>query len=204
MGVDSVDSEARKQTLFFNDMEKEYRYTLEKGSKKYHCPECNKKTFVRYIDTETGNYLPEQYGRCDRENNCAYHLNPYKDGYGKETDCTFIEIDEIKEYSEKAFLIIQNEIRHFLPKAVVFERAEKGIFVADYFLNDASNKVKLKFNTTIKKSFSDNDKPEKKTIQKLPIQPKKVNYFIPVEVLELTRSGYEQNVFIQNLLTNVE
>jgi hypothetical protein len=60
-----------------------YPYSLEKGSKKHHCPGCNKKTFVRYIDTETGEYLPEQYGRCDRESKCSYHLNPYLDGYAK-------------------------------------------------------------------------------------------------------------------------
>jgi hypothetical protein len=61
----------------------EHRYSLEKGSKKHHCPDCNKKTFVLYIDTETGDYLPEQYGRCDRESKCNYHLNPYTDGYAK-------------------------------------------------------------------------------------------------------------------------
>lgn len=60
-----------------------HRYNLEKGSKKHHCPDCNKKAFVLYIDTETGDYLPEQYGRCDRENKCSYHLNPYLDGYAK-------------------------------------------------------------------------------------------------------------------------
>ena len=60
-----------------------HRYTLEKGSRKHHCPNCNQKTFVRYIDTETGDYLPEQYGRCDRESKCSYHLNPYLDGYAK-------------------------------------------------------------------------------------------------------------------------
>jgi len=64
-------------------MNTEYRYILEKGSKKHYCPNCNKKTFVRYIDTETGYYLPEQYGRCDRESKCGYFLNPYKDGYAK-------------------------------------------------------------------------------------------------------------------------
>jgi hypothetical protein len=60
-----------------------HRFSLEKGSKKHSCPDCNKKTFVMYIDTETGDYLPEQYGRCDRESKCLYHLNPYSDGYAK-------------------------------------------------------------------------------------------------------------------------
>jgi len=68
---------------FNNFSNQPHRYSLEKGSKKHHCPDCNKKTFVLYIDTETGDQLPEQYGRCDRESNCSYHLNPYLDGYAK-------------------------------------------------------------------------------------------------------------------------
>jgi hypothetical protein len=63
-----------------------YQYILEKGSKKFHCPNCQKKRFVRYIDTSTNEYLPYEYGICDRIENCGYISNPYKDGFhiGKE------------------------------------------------------------------------------------------------------------------------
>ncbi len=64
-------------------MDTEFKYKLEKGSRKHPCPACEKKRFVRYIDSSTGEYLPERYGRCDREANCGYHLNPYSDGYAR-------------------------------------------------------------------------------------------------------------------------
>jgi hypothetical protein len=65
-------------------MKNEYRYILEKNSRKHLCPGCGKKSFVWYIDIETGQPLPDQYGRCDREINCSYHKNPYKEGYSAE------------------------------------------------------------------------------------------------------------------------
>lgn len=49
-----------------------YRYQLDKSSKKFRCPNCHKKRFVRYINFETGEYLPIKFGRCDREVNCGY------------------------------------------------------------------------------------------------------------------------------------
>lgn len=61
----------------------DYRYFLDKSSRKHLCPECGKRRFVRYVDSVTSEYLPGIYGRCDREANCSYHLNPYKDGYHK-------------------------------------------------------------------------------------------------------------------------
>ncbi len=122
-------------------MKTEHRYKLEKGSKKHHCPECNERRFVRYIDTETGDYLPHTYGRCDRESKCSYHLNPYLDGYAK-----------------------------------AISEQEQG------------NKTDWK---------PQQPKPKKKPLNK----PKRA--FVPVEVFNRTRAEYEQNVFIQNLLTRV-
>lgn len=125
-------------------MTNEHRYILEKGSKKHHCPECAKRRFVRYIDKETGDYLPDQYGRCDRESKCFYHLNPYKDGYAK---------------------MIQDQ--------------EQG-------------------------QYSGSLNPQRKTFR-LIRTPKPEPIFMPADVIRQTLQPdrYEQNVFIQNLLSRV-
>lgn len=62
----------------------DFKYVLDNSSKKHICPACGKKRLVRYIDASIGEYLPEIYGRCDREINCGYFLNPYTDGYKKD------------------------------------------------------------------------------------------------------------------------
>ena len=122
-------------------MNTKHRYIFEKGSKKHHCPECAKKRFVRYINTQIDEYLPKQYGRCDRESKCGYFLNPYKDGYAK----------AVWEQEQDN----KTDWQPLLPKR----------------------------------------------IKKLLNKPKRA--FIPAEVFNLTRAGYEQNTFIQNLLTRV-
>jgi hypothetical protein len=121
----------------------EHRYKLQQSSVKHLCPNCNKRRFVRYIDTVKDEVLPEIYGRCDREANCSYHLNPYKDGYAK----------NITEQERG------NTTQGWTPKP-----------------------------------------PIRKPIIKKP-EP----VFIPLDVLKQTLKpeGYEQNIFIQNLLNNV-
>ena len=59
---------------------KPYRYQFPVKAIKTNCPQCgpkHRKTLSRYIDTQTGEALPEVYGRCDRASNCGYDLNPY-------------------------------------------------------------------------------------------------------------------------------
>lgn len=65
-------------------MGKDFQYKLEPNSKKFNCPGCGKRRLVRYIDQATGEYLPDHFGRCDREINCGYWLNPYKTDYWKD------------------------------------------------------------------------------------------------------------------------
>ncbi len=56
------------------------RYILEKykGLKsRFDCPRCNgKKTFTKYIDTETNDYLSDHVGRCNKIDKCEYHFKP--------------------------------------------------------------------------------------------------------------------------------
>jgi len=47
---------------------------LDTLGKKFSCPSCGQKRFVRMWDAEAKEYLPHEVGRCDRENSCGYHL----------------------------------------------------------------------------------------------------------------------------------
>jgi hypothetical protein len=44
----------------------------DKKSRHSTCPNCNKKSFVKYINNETNLYLNATIGRCDREIKCGY------------------------------------------------------------------------------------------------------------------------------------
>jgi len=52
-----------------------HRYNLAKKGK-HICPNCGRKRFVLYIDTNTGAPLHYTVGKCDRESNCGYHYPP--------------------------------------------------------------------------------------------------------------------------------
>ena len=58
----------------------EHRYILEKYTGKnsrFECPECGKAwQFAKYIDTETGEPLGNNVGRCNRVDKCGYHCTP--------------------------------------------------------------------------------------------------------------------------------
>ena len=55
-------------------IQRQYQYQLAKRGK-WVCPECGRKTFVCYVDTN-GNVLDEGVGKCDRADKCAYHYTP--------------------------------------------------------------------------------------------------------------------------------
>ena len=56
-------------------MNTQHKYSLAKKGKS-ECPNCHKKTFVLYVDTDTGERVHSQVGKCDRADNCGHHYTP--------------------------------------------------------------------------------------------------------------------------------
>lgn len=81
-----------------------YKYSLHKKSIKHICPQCQKKKLVLYIDNESGKYLSNIVGRCDREINCAYHFTPKSYFLDQKKEYRpFVDKRHIKEFKEISF-----------------------------------------------------------------------------------------------------
>lgn len=113
-----------------------FKYTLDSSSKKFICPNCNKKTFVKYLDNETGNYLAEDFGRCDRESKCSYYKSPEKG----ETAylITFLTLESISEKAYKG--TDETGVIRFIPKSQILELEQNKCWLPEWFLkaNDYS------------------------------------------------------------------
>lgn len=118
---------------------KNYTYQLDKSSKKFKCPACEKKRFVKYVNTETNEYLPCEYGSCDRADNCGYHLNPYKDGFGKQA---IIKMEPAKAFTTKNKQPVKT---YFIPEEILQETLAN--YEQNVFINNLINNVAFPFET---------------------------------------------------------
>jgi hypothetical protein len=111
-----------------------FKYTLDNGSKKFLCPNCTKKTFVKYIETETGNYLSDDFGKCDREQNCNYHKAPPKGKKGY-----LIHFLSLKNISDKACKLTDvNGIINIIPKSQILEQTKNDCWVTEWYLKTST------------------------------------------------------------------
>lgn len=94
------------------------RYTLEpyKGmNTRYCCPNCDKREFVRYIDTETGKHVAPTVGRCNRESNCGYNYTPKQ--YFQDNSIPF-DTPQEKPYHKPNAVAPQQKPVSFIPVEV--------------------------------------------------------------------------------------
>jgi len=80
-------------------------FELEKGSKKFICPNCLKKKFVRYLDIETKIYLHPRVGKCDREISCGYHYPPrdyFRDNPSQQNTCIHEKRIDFRQFKTKS------------------------------------------------------------------------------------------------------
>jgi len=188
ISVNNVNKVKLQQNIL--KMKKEYRYKLDRSSKKVICPSCKKKTFVLYIDTLTGEILPENYGRCDRESKCNHKELP-----PLETKCLFVPFDSIKEH-KASFQIIAKGRFYYLPQSQVFEINTSGAYVSEFILKSEMTENPPPFIESDIKYFNSLNNSYKVTPQQ---QAPKLS-FIPDSILKATLKGYESNVFINNLM----
>jgi hypothetical protein len=111
-----------------------FKYSLDKSSKKHICPNCNKRTFVLYIDTITGEYLPIDFGRCDREQNCSYHKAPPK---GK--PAYLIDYLALTSITDKAYKLVDlNGVISIIPKSQILELLNDKCYVTEWYLKTST------------------------------------------------------------------
>jgi hypothetical protein len=151
------------------------RYRLPKKAIKGNCPQCSprhRKTLSRFVDTETGDILPEPFGRCDRESNCGYILSPYDKGasgmsYADEQKAPPLP----KEWFQLAGkLESKGEARQTIHRAMIEQGAnsEQAERVTAYVCDRA--------------------------VRSQPLEPAPI-YFLPDEVLQKTLGNYDRNEF---------
>lgn len=85
-----------------------FSFKLDPSSKKFICPNCGKKRFVKYIDVNH-KYMPESFGRCDREVNCGF-FNPPNFSKFKNSSSDIVCVSNNQKISVKQISFIEKII----------------------------------------------------------------------------------------------
>jgi DNA-directed RNA polymerase subunit RPC12/RpoP len=99
-----------------------FKSKLDTTGKKFKCPQCSHKRFVR-MKGETGEYYPDHVGRCDRESSCGYHYT-------------------VKQYHSETGVIISPYLES--DKAMVVNEPEKvDLMDIDYVLKALEDQKRI-------------------------------------------------------------
>ena len=110
-------------------MSYKYLYVFDKKNK-FDCPYCEgKKTWRKYINVETGEYCPEEYGICDRSESCGAH---YKPPYNKNISQNIKENKSVSNTQKiKTYIpheVCKNSIKDFMNSCFA-----KGLINTNFF-----------------------------------------------------------------------
>ncbi len=172
----------------------EHRHRLDTTSLKHNCPRCGKRTFVKYVDAESKDYAPAQYGRCDRADNCAYHAKP-----PKETKYYYMQFKLLVDYSDKAYKATDKiGITDFIPKSQVLEHKGSDCWVSLWCLKER----KFTYLTNEYKYFDANNSPVPFTPSKQPKEPPVIKpvLYIPTKPFKASLQSYTENNFTKYLV----
>jgi hypothetical protein len=101
----------------------DHRYIFESydgGRGRHTCPKCgHHKEFVRYIDTQTGLYLADHVGRCNREVKCGYHYPPSQFFADNPMAQTKLPVPEVRQKITKRPKIGRVKKIDFIPSEIV-------------------------------------------------------------------------------------
>lgn len=124
-----------------------YQFGLDKSSKKFICPGCGQKRFVRVVNLSSSEYLPDHVGRCDRESSCGYQFtwkqyleeNPEAFGNNHLSDSRKTRRNP-KSQSQKRQSANKTPdyltVDHLLPTLEGYERNPLAIFLLNLFPDD--------------------------------------------------------------------
>lgn len=175
-------------------METSFQIGLDKRTashtpKKFLCPSCGKKTFVRYYDFEARSYLPDEFGKCDRQDNCGCHNKPDKDyfkakeskGYTKVMIPQSKPINEIKPVLKPDFIPLELVNPSFDEKHTAHNHFIQ--FLANHFGSQVALRIVNKYHIgTSKHQFKKADFPDY-------LSPRGANIFWQVDIEENVRGG---------------
>ena len=123
----------------------EINYSLQRlKQRKFQCPSCGQqRVFVRYVENNSNEYLGDDIGRCDREQNCGYHKKP-KDYFNEHPD----KINTPHTYS-KAIPEREKPIEYFaldmVEKSVLAAKNNFIDFLSGLFGNHIANDLTGKY-----------------------------------------------------------
>ena len=108
----------------------QYKYTLDTSSKKFRCRKCHKNTLVKFVDIETDELMPDNFGRCDRQSSCSFFEIPkgklntkFEYKYVKPSEVSFHKYNLVSESGQN---FINNNFIQFI-KSLFGEEAAKEV-----------------------------------------------------------------------------